>query len=52
MSSVTGMLGIQGAVSSRASLFIEGGFGRGLSNDDEDHRLSRFVGSIGIRLKL
>ena len=52
MSSLIGTLGLQGAVSSRASLFVEGGFGRGLSNDDEDNRLSRFVGSIGIRLKL
>jgi hypothetical protein len=52
MSSVIGSLGVQGAVSSRASFFIEGGFGRGLNKDDEDNRLSRFVGSIGIRLKL
>lgn len=52
MSSLIGSLGLQGAVSSRASLFIEGGFGRGLNKDDDDNRLSRFVGSIGIRLKL
>ena len=51
MSSVVGSLGLQGAVSSRASLFIEGGFGRGLNKDDEDNRLSRFGGNIGIRLK-
>lgn len=52
MSSLIGSLGLQGAVSSRASLFVEGGFGRGLNKDDEGDRLSRFVGSIGIRLKL
>ena len=52
MGSLVGSLGLQGVVSSRASFFIEGGFGRGLGKDEDDNRLSRFVGKIGIRLKL
>ena len=52
MGSLVGSLGLQGAVSSRASVFIEGGFGRSLGRDEGDNRLSRFVGKIGIRLKL
>lgn len=50
--SVIGKLGIQGAVSSRVSLFIEGGYGVGLTKGEEEETLSRFVGQLGVRLKL
>lgn len=47
--SIVGKVGLQGAVSSRASLFIEVGYGIGLARGDE--ATSRFVGQIGVRLK-
>lgn len=47
---LVGTLGLQGAVSSRASLFVEGGYGIGLTRDDGE--LSRrLVGRLGVRLK-
>lgn len=46
-----GTVGLQGAVSSRASLFVEAGYGIGLTRSDDGERLSRFVGRLGIRLK-
>ena len=49
--SIVGKLGLQGALSSRASLFIEGGYGVGLTRDEDDELVSRFVGQVGIRLK-
>jgi hypothetical protein len=49
--SLVGTLGVQGALSSRASLYLEGGYGLGLSKGDEDETLRRFVGRIGVRLK-
>jgi hypothetical protein len=49
--SVVGKLGVQGVLSSRASLFIEGGYGMGLTRSEDGDVLSRFVGRIGIRLK-
>jgi hypothetical protein len=48
---VVGTLGLQGVVSSRASLFVEGGYGMGLTRGDEGETVSRFVGRIGVRLK-
>jgi len=48
---VVGKLGVQGAVSSRASLFVEGGYGIGLTRTEDDDLLSRLVGRIGFRLK-
>jgi hypothetical protein len=50
--SIVGKLGLQGAVSSRVSLFLEGGYGFGLTKGEEGERISRFVGQIGVRLKL
>ncbi|HLG53849.1 MAG TPA: hypothetical protein VI485_00875 [Vicinamibacterales bacterium] len=49
--SVIGTLGAQGAVSSRASLFIEGGYGIGLTKGDEGETRSRYVARLGVRLK-
>jgi hypothetical protein len=49
---VLGKAGIQGALSSRASFFIEGGFGAGVTRGSEGELLTRFVGQVGIRIKL
>jgi hypothetical protein len=49
--SIVGRLGLQGAVSSRASLFVEGGYGVGITKGDEGELVSRFGGQLGIRLK-
>jgi hypothetical protein len=45
-----GIGGVQGQLSSRVSLFLEGGYGAALSKDD-DSRATRLVAQIGIRLK-
>ena len=50
--SIVGKLGAEGAFSSRVRLFVEGGYGLALTKGDERERVSRFVGQIGIRLKL
>jgi hypothetical protein len=49
--SIVGTVGLQGVISSRASLFIEGGYGMGLTKGDEGEVVSRFIGRIGVRLK-
>jgi hypothetical protein len=49
--SVIGTFGAQGAVSSRASLFIEGGYGIGLTKGSEGETRSRYVARLGVRLK-
>ena len=48
---VVGTIGVQGALSSRASLFVEGGYGLGLRPNEDDVRVRRIVGQIGVRLK-
>ncbi len=48
--SVVGKVGAQGAVSSRASLFIEGGYGLGLTRGDAG-RVARLQARLGVRLK-
>jgi hypothetical protein len=48
---VVGKGGLQAAVSSRASVFLEGGYGIDLTKGEDDEIVSRFVGQIGIRLK-
>jgi hypothetical protein len=48
---VVGAAGLQGAMSSRTSVFLEGGYGMGLTKGDEGETLSRFVARVGIRLK-
>jgi hypothetical protein len=47
---IVGTGGVQGALSSRASLFLEGGYGIGLTRDDGGLP-RRIVGRIGVRLK-
>ena len=49
--SLVGTLGVQGAMSSRASIYLEGGYGFGLSKGEEDETLRRFVARVGVRLK-
>lgn len=46
-----GTFGLQGAMSSRASVFIEGAYGLGLAKGDEGETMRRVVGRLGIRLK-
>jgi hypothetical protein len=48
--SLLGTAGIEGALSSRARLYIEGGYGVGLTRGEEDETRSRFTGRIGFRL--
>lgn len=48
---LVGTLGAQGALSSRTSLYLEGGYGVSLSKGDDDETLTRYVGRIGVRLK-
>lgn len=50
--SIVGKFGAEGVVSSRVSLFLEAGYGLALSKGDEGERVSRFVGQVGMRLKL
>ncbi len=49
--SVLATLGIQGALSSRASLFVEGGYGYSLTRNDEGLP-TRMAARIGVRFKL
>lgn len=46
---VMAIAGAQGVLSSRASLFVEGGYGWGLAGGDR--RIARIAGRIGVRLK-
>ena len=48
---IVGVGGVQGALSSRVSLFLEGGYGTALQKNDDDVRVTRIVGQIGVRLK-
>jgi hypothetical protein len=48
---IIGVAGVQGALSSRVSLFLEGGYGAALQKNDDNVRVTRIVGQIGVRLK-
>ena len=48
---IVGLFGVQGALSSRVSLFLEGGYGTALRKNDDDVRVTRIVGQIGVRLR-
>jgi hypothetical protein len=50
--SLLGVAGIHAAVSSRASVFIQGGVGGRIARGDEGELLTRIVAQLGIRLKL
>lgn len=48
---VLGIGGIQAQFSSRAALFIEGGYGVRLTKGDEGETLTRITGQIGLRIR-
>jgi DNA-binding winged helix-turn-helix (wHTH) protein len=43
--------GVQAALSSRVSVFVEGGYGVRLTRGSEDERQTRIVGELGVRIK-
>lgn len=43
--------GMQAAISSRASFFVEGGYGIGLSRGKEEELVTRIVGQLGLRIR-
>jgi hypothetical protein len=49
--SLLGTAGLQAALSSRASVFMQGGFGTRLARDEDDALLSRIVAQMGLRVK-
>jgi hypothetical protein len=50
--SILGLGGLEGALSSRATLFLEGGYGFGLTRTDDGATRQRFVARLGVRVKL
>jgi hypothetical protein len=50
--SVLGLGGVEASVSSRATVFVEGGYGIGLTKSDDDATRQRFLARVGVRLKL
>lgn len=48
---VFGKVGLQAALSSRASFFTEGGYGVRLTKDDKGGVMTRITGQIGLRIK-
>jgi hypothetical protein len=49
--SVLGVGGVQAMLSSRAGLFIEGGYGVHLTKGDDGERLTRLTGQLGLRIR-
>jgi hypothetical protein len=49
--SALGLAGIQAAVSSRAAVFVQGGYGARLTRGDEGELQTRIAGEIGFRLR-
>jgi hypothetical protein len=49
---VLGLGGIEASLSSRAGVFLEGGYGFGLTRTDDGHNRRRVLMRIGLRLKL
>jgi hypothetical protein len=50
--SVLGVAGLHAAMSSRASVYIQGGIGGRIARGDEGELLTRIVAQLGVRLKL
>ena len=50
--SLLGLGGVEAAVSSRATVFVEGGYGIGLTKSDDGATRQRFAGRVGLRVKL
>ena len=49
--SLLGAVGVEGAISSRARVYVEGGYGAALTRGEDGETLSRYVGRIGFRFK-
>jgi hypothetical protein len=49
--SVFGKAGLQAAVSSRASFFVEGGYGVRITRGDKGELMTRITGQVGLRIK-
>jgi hypothetical protein len=47
----SGVGGVQAMLSSRAGLFVEGGYGIHLTKGDEGERLTRLTGQLGVRIR-
>lgn len=50
--SVLGLGGVEASLSSRATMFVEGGYGIGLTKTDDGATRQRFLARVGVRLKL
>lgn len=50
--SVLGIAGVQASVSSRASFFVQGGYGMRINRGDDNEIVSRFVVQLGVRLRM
>lgn len=50
--SVLGLGGVEASFSSRATVFVEGGYGIGLTKTDDGTTRQRFLARVGVRLKL
>jgi len=50
--SLVGVAGLHAVVSSRASFFVQGGFGGRIARGEDDELLTRLVAQLGVRLKL
>jgi hypothetical protein len=49
--SAVGKFGLQAVVSSRASVFMEGGYGVNLRRGEEGETVTRLVGQLGVRIR-
>ena len=47
-----GTVGLQGAISSRATFFVEGGYGFNVTRGNREELVTRILGRVGIRLKI
>ena len=50
--SILGLGGVEAALSSRATVFVEGGYGLALTRTDDGATRQRFVARVGVRVKL
>jgi hypothetical protein len=50
--SLVGIVGMQATMSSRASVFVQGGIGGRVNRGEDDELLTRFVAQVGLRIKL
>jgi hypothetical protein len=49
--SALAVAGVEATLSSRASVFVEGGYGARLTRGDEGERQTRIAGRVGVRIK-